>query len=362
MAELSTNFEPDYAVPPGWILEERLEAIGMSQADFARRCGRSPKLISEIIAGKAPVEPKTAVEFEAVLGVDARIWLGIEGDYRLQKAKEAAAEERKRHIEWVRNFPVKHLIERGLIEKSKDEAKIVEQILVFFSVATQTAWKEKFSATRVAYRHSPSFSSSEECLATWLRIGELEAKKQDTLPYDENAFRKALFEVRGLTRRCDMDYVVPEMTTLCNKSGVAIVFSKALPKTSLSGAARWLNSKKALIQLSLRHKSDDHLWFSFFHEAAHILLHQKNAVFVDGSESREGIEQEADQWARSFLVDKNEWRCFVEDGSFNEANIRDFALRQGIASGIVIGMLQHDKHLPWGTYLNKLKCRYEWKK
>ena len=36
-----------------------------------------------------------------------------------------------------------------------------------------------------------------------------------------------------------------------------------------------------MIQLSARHKSDDHLWFSFFHEAAHVLLHSKKSVFVD---------------------------------------------------------------------------------
>ena len=81
MATALNQFNPDYAVPPGWILEERLEVQGISHAEFARRCGRSPKLISEIISGKAPLEPETALQFEKVLGVDASIWLGIETDY-----------------------------------------------------------------------------------------------------------------------------------------------------------------------------------------------------------------------------------------------------------------------------------------
>ena len=83
MATAPYSYDPDYAVPPGWVLEERLAAHKISHAEFARRCGRSPKLISEIIAGKAPIEPKTALQFERVLGVDAGIWLGIESDYRL---------------------------------------------------------------------------------------------------------------------------------------------------------------------------------------------------------------------------------------------------------------------------------------
>ena len=93
MATETNEYQPDYAVPPGWVLAERLEALGMAQAEFARRCGRSPKLISEIIAGKAPVKPRTALQFEKVLGVDASIWLGIESAYRLRQAREAEARE-----------------------------------------------------------------------------------------------------------------------------------------------------------------------------------------------------------------------------------------------------------------------------
>ena len=83
MATAPNRYQPDYAVPPGQVIEEWLTAEGTPQAEFARRCGRSAKLISEIIAGKALVEPRTALHFEKVLGMDAGIWLGIEADYRL---------------------------------------------------------------------------------------------------------------------------------------------------------------------------------------------------------------------------------------------------------------------------------------
>ena len=91
MAPATYRYEPNYAVPPGWILGECLEAQEISHAEFARRCGRSSKLISEIIAGKAPIEPATAIQFEKVLGVAVGIWLGIESDYRLHLEREAEA-------------------------------------------------------------------------------------------------------------------------------------------------------------------------------------------------------------------------------------------------------------------------------
>ena len=87
------QFRPDYAVPPGWVLAERLSAQDISRAEFARRCDRSAKLISEIISGKAPIEPKTALQFERVLWVDADIWLGIEKDYQLHQIRQAGARE-----------------------------------------------------------------------------------------------------------------------------------------------------------------------------------------------------------------------------------------------------------------------------
>ena len=91
---MATNqYRPDYAVPPGWVLAERLSAQGISRAEFARRCDRSAKLISEIVSGKAPIEPKTALQFETVLWVDADIWLGIEKDYQLHQIRQAGARE-----------------------------------------------------------------------------------------------------------------------------------------------------------------------------------------------------------------------------------------------------------------------------
>ncbi|MDE2755967.1 MAG: HigA family addiction module antitoxin [Acidobacteriota bacterium] len=86
MVATTYSYQPDYAVPPGWVLEEHLESHGLSPAELARRCGRPAKLISEIIAGEAPVEPETALKFERVLGLDASIWLGIEARYQLQQA------------------------------------------------------------------------------------------------------------------------------------------------------------------------------------------------------------------------------------------------------------------------------------
>ena len=64
---------------------------------------------------------------------------------------------------------------------------------------------------------------------------------------------------------------------LCRAVGVVLVIEKELPKARVDGVARWLTPTRALIQLSARYLRDDILWFTFFHEAAHLLLHAKQS-------------------------------------------------------------------------------------
>lgn len=360
MITATNQYTPDYAVPPGDILNERIVAQGISQAELARRCGHSAKLISEIINGKAPINPRLALEFEKVLNVDASIWLNIETDYRLHIAREAEAREAVDATAWLEQFPTKELVRRGAFRKPESDVHAMSKMLSFFGVGSIKAWSMKYELANVVYRHSRRFKSDQAALATWLRLGELEAEGQECVDYNETSFKRSLQEIRRLTRS-PIEDALRQARHLCNESGVALTLVKPLPKTALSGAAWWLSSKKAVIQLSARHKMDDHLWFSLFHEAAHLLLHSKKTIFTD---SRNGestdIEVEADIWASNKLIPRSSWNRFIATSLFNKAAIQSFAEEQGIAPGIVVGALQHEGHIPW-SHMNGLKVRLEWK-
>jgi Zn-dependent peptidase ImmA (M78 family) len=118
---------------------------------------------------------------------------------------------------------------------------------------------------------------------------------------------------------------------------------------------RWLTKEKALIMLSLRHKSDDHLWFSFFHEAAHVLLHGKKKVFLDESSMSGDGEDEANRYASNFLIPEQAYSAFAARKRFHKEDITVFADKQGVAPGIVVGRLQHDGKIPhsWHHDLKK---------
>lgn len=72
------EFAPNYAVAPGEILQEELEARGMSQAELAQRTGLTTKAINELVNGKASVTPESALKLERVFRQPAEYWLNLE--------------------------------------------------------------------------------------------------------------------------------------------------------------------------------------------------------------------------------------------------------------------------------------------
>jgi len=54
-------FRPDYAIPPGDTLRDRLAEMNLSQAELAARAGLSTKHVNQIMQGIAPITLETAI-------------------------------------------------------------------------------------------------------------------------------------------------------------------------------------------------------------------------------------------------------------------------------------------------------------
>jgi addiction module HigA family antidote len=359
---IKNQYLPDSVNPPGATLQDTIEALGMSQADLADRTGRSKKMINEIIKGKAPITPRMSIELERVLGTPASFWNNRERNYREGLARIEEQERLKKHITWLASFPVNYMVKWGWIEKYKDKIEQLQELLKYFAIASPDQWPRITSALneKVVFRKSAAFKADNYALVAWLRRGEIEAGRYYCKPFNKEAFQSALQEVRSLTIE-PPEVFQEKIIEICSNCGVAVVFTPELPKTRVSGATRWISADKALIQLSLRYKSDDHLWFSFFHEAGHIIKHGKKEIFIEGSsiDMLETKEEEADQFASDFLIPRAGYSQFIRDTPFSKSKIQDFASSIGIAPGIVVGRLQHDKMLPV-THCNDLKKRFEW--
>src|SRR3989337_1815298 len=87
MEEAMANTKVEQVFPPGEILREELEAREWSQVDLAEILGRPPKLVNEIIAGKRAITPETAQGLADALGTSPELWMNLEAQYQLYKAR-----------------------------------------------------------------------------------------------------------------------------------------------------------------------------------------------------------------------------------------------------------------------------------
>ncbi|MBI3268960.1 MAG: HigA family addiction module antidote protein [Planctomycetes bacterium] len=353
------QYFPDSVSCPGETLQETLDALGLTQAELAGRMGRTTKHVNEIVKGKASITPETALELESVLGVPARFWTHREQNYRESLVRSRSDASLEGQVDWLRQFPVTEMSKRGWIPSSRGGAQLVRSVLRFFGVGSVESWNSLQIDAQVALRHTRAFKSDPGALQAWLRRGELEARRIRCGPFDRRRFLDTLRQARRLA--CQGPGVFNrELPELLAPSGVAVVLVPELPGMRANGAARWLTPRTGLIQLSLRHKTLDTLWFSFFHEAGHLLLHGKKSIHVDESADAGGdAEKEADQFAQDLLIPPQEYRRLLTLSPFTEAGLRRFARRLEIDVGILVGRLQHEGLLPWNR-LRGLRTTVKW--
>src|SRR6266481_8462347 len=101
-----TLFEPNAVPHPGETVLEYLEFHGWSQRDLARRTGLTPKTISEICSGKAPITPPTALALEKVFKRPAHFWLNLQRQFDEAQARRQALSKSAAWKSWASKFPI----------------------------------------------------------------------------------------------------------------------------------------------------------------------------------------------------------------------------------------------------------------
>lgn len=366
MTDSNLPFAPDRVLPPGETILDIAEERGWTQAELARRIGYSEKHISQLINGKVPITLDAAQRLERVLGSTLEFWLALEANHQKHVARLEAERRHAAWVPWLDELPLKDLMDSGAIEKQRrtegNKPGLVQACLRFFGVASPDDWRAHYGGMEMAFRRSREEQCDVGAISAWLRLGEQQAEKLDAPKYDRARFEKSLRTIRGLTCSPPEEFE-PSMRRLLHDAGVLLVLVRAIPRAHVSGVARWLSPTRPLIQLSLYGKTNDKFWFTFFHEAAHILLHanskeEKKSIFLDdpnAAHAADPKEHEANRWAGDWLIPPDTAHRLPELRS--KAAVCDFARELGIHPGIVVGRLQHD-HLIEPSWMNGLKVSF----
>lgn len=338
--------------PPGDTIQETIEIMGMSQAELAERMGRPREKINDIIKGREPISTVTSFQLEKVLSIPAGFWLNREKEYRKKLYELEEQETLEQCSDWLQKFPVKDMRKLGLLSDTNEKYVLVNSMLQFFGVASPDEWERIYidKEISVSFRISLANTQSPHAISAWLRMGELQTKEIEMAGFDKKKFKEMLFEIKELAYCMPKDFAL-QLQKKCALCGVALVYTPPLPKAPISGATRWFHNKP-LIQLSGRFKTNDHFWFTFFHEAAHILLHGKKDIFlenVEGTNVDQEKEEEANAFASKILLPDIELDEIIDAFPITEEKINIFANKFRTPTGVIIGRLQYLKLIPYSS-------------
>jgi addiction module HigA family antidote len=349
------RWTPDVPVAPGETIREILDDRGITQTDFAVRLGKSEKFVSQLVNGKAPLTHETAIELERVLGAPSSFWNAAEAQYRDLLARQRQQQELDAQTEWAASFPLKEMAKRGFIAQDAGP----EDVLGYFGVSSVDAFRTYWgSPRRLAARMSTAYTPATPAIAAWIRAGEIAAESIQTEPFSERRFQAALERLRPLSR-AGANVWQDAITCECAAAGVAVVFVPDLPKTRCHAASWWASRTRAVIELGLRYKTADQVWFSLYHEAGHLLLDDRQHRSICDLDKDPAAEKRANDFAANMLIPQVAYVGFLAGGHPTKARIVAFADSIDIAPGIVVGRLQRDGLLPHHN-LNDLKERLTW--
>lgn len=357
----NNTFSPNWASPPGETIADILDEIHLSLVEFADQIDYSVSQTNDLLHGRLPITKGLAKQLEYSLGVSAEFWLNRETQYREDAFRLWNELSRQEDEDWLDGLPLKDMIAFGWLNPANHSSDKVAECLRFFGVPNVAAWRETYHNVlkAAAFRTSPSFDSQSSAVVAWLRQGVIESARLNCSDWDRPSFEKALQKIRSLTRKRDPRLFLPELQSICANCGVAVIIARAPNGCRASGATLFLSPSKALILLSFRYLSDDHFWFTFFHEAGHLLLHGNHDLFLEGiGTSLTQEEQEANEFAASALIPER-FQSELAQLPLNGRNVIRFAKIIGVSPGIVVGQLQH-LGLITRRQLNNLKTRFSW--
>lgn len=358
---MNEAFQPDWLSPPGATIAALLKRKKVSVRQLASVLNCSQEHAKALLSGRAVITGEIAKSLALNFGGAADFWVAREEQFRegiarLQRNGRGTASRL-----WLNELPISDMIKFGWIEAGNTVDSKVKSSLEFFDVSDVSVWRQRYSEVLsvVSFRTSLTYRSEPGAVLAWLRQGELLSEKIKCKQWNLPEFKKQLDSIKKLTHIKDVGRFLPILQKICAECGVALVIARAPSGCRASGATRFLSETKAMILLSFRYLTDDHFWFTFFHEAAHLILHSKNAIFIeDGSEVTEREESEANQFAADYLISPL-YRKKMSQHKIGQNEILRTAAKFGISRGITVGQFQHSRLIEAEKF-NWMKRRYKW--
>ncbi len=347
------EYNDKVAFHPGYYLKEIVEESGLTQEDFAKRLGTTPKNLSVLLKGDQSLSIDIASKLSRMLGTTITYWLNLQQAYDEIIAEIQSDEELVREREIFRLMDYKYFFDNFRLPGfSRQVDKQIKCVREFLSVASLTVLEEESLA--VNFRsYSENLSKTNLVNAnTMVQIAINQTLKKDTPKYNKKKFERAISF--ALTQTKNLKDFLPVIQEAFAEAGVVLVALPNLKNSGVNGASKKIDGKVMIMVNDRRHYADT-FWFTLFHEIGHVINGDLGISFNDDKEDA------ADMYARRMLIPQDKYEAFLSRNNyFDESVITNFADSIDRDPGIVLGRLLKDNIVSHkDTYLSKrLRHKY----
>lgn len=358
------NFEPNWASPPGDTVMRLMSASGLTELELADQIGLDDDLIGDLLDGRLQITTEVAEALSNVLGASPEFWERRYEQFMSDRRRLEGSKSVSNVEEWARSFPVRSLKDFGWLPKEVRRKEIPNALLQFFGNTSIDEFRAAYSSGigQVAFRTSFAHIADENATLAWLRSGEIQLRRLSLPDFAPKSFAEILPYLKKLTAFKHPRLFLPKLQQACAGVGVGVATSRSLVGCRASGASWLSRSGNPYILLSFRHMSEDHFWFTFFHEAAHVVLHGDSHIDIEGSDPApfgdDTREAEANEFAQDVLMPPNIREVLFQSVP-NRSRVRTIARQCNVTPGIIVGQLQKEGVLQQYQF-NDLKRRYRW--
>ena len=351
------EYNDKVAFHPGYYLKEIVEESGLTQEDFAKRLGTTPKNLSVLIRGEQGLSIDIATKLSRMLGSTVAYWLNLQQTYDEMQAEFLSAEELKKEREVFKLLDYQYFRDNfalpDLARKEYEQITCVRKFLMISSLTVLCT--PDLAASFRSYSENLSQSNIVNSNAM-VQIAVNQALKTETLTYNKKRFVEAV--EFALTQTENHSGFLPVVTRAFSEAGVILVVLPNLKNSGINGATKKVNGKMLLMVNDRRHYADT-FWFTLFHEIGHIMNGDYGITFAD---HKSMAEDEADLYAQKKLIPQESYEEFLKETEvFDEKAIREFARKIKRDPGIVFGRLQNDKKISFAEtdLANRVRRRYK---
>lgn len=350
------HFSPDRVSPPGDTIIDLMDEHGLTDVELSKKIGLSVSKGQQLLRGDMQLNECMALRLQDIFDVSVNFWLKREGVYR--KHIEHLNSVNK---EWLDSLPVKDMINFGWIPKASTRELKFKYCMDFFGIKSVNDFTRKINndAPLVAFRKSLSLKTVPMADLTWIIKAKELSENYTCNKWDKGKLKSLIPDIRQFSNEPDVRKFIPQLKEIFAQTGVSFIVLPTPSGCRASGATCFFKPDRATLIVSFRHLTDDHFWFTLFHEIGHLILHDAIDIRVEGEKEISSKEElEADQFAVDALIPKAFQKEIKKYRAKDWKDIVRTAKKIGVSKGIVLGHLQHIGNIPY-SHLNRLKVRYK---